>query len=171
MNLQIKSLVVVVLLSVSSAMHASNLSKDKEDVAKLSVANLLYDIAHQKPNNFKIVSKAKLESWGFKKSDFEEAMYFYWVFEDEKGWFDSWNEALMEFHKEGVEKNFDWNNYNIVSIDVEIGEDDFLGKSLTVAKGAMTLKSNGRRFKFIFKDLLIINNEAFFINGLSLEEE
>ena len=165
----------MMLIFASATLYSC--APSKEEVVKQSIENLFYDIAHQKIDHFHIMTKAKVESWGLKESDLGgEGSFLYMAFKEEKVWLELWtNEVLVALHEAGADKGLNWNSYKVTAVESTIEDYDEdakkmkNGKTGYVAQGTATIESNGKQYKFEFKDLAITDGEAFLVLPQSFE--
>ncbi len=169
------SFIGMMLIFASAILYSC--APSKEEVVKQSIENLFYDIAHQKIDHFHIITKAKVESWGLKESDLGgEGSFLYMAFKEEKVWLESWtNEVLVALHEAGADKGLNWNSYKVTAVESTIEDYDedakkmMIGKTGYIAQGTATIESNGKQYKFEFKDLAITDGEAFLVRPQSFE--
>ena len=143
-------------------------AKSLDDVVKANLTALFYDIAQLKSERFHWLNKDDvLRMSGGKAEKYEDGDVRGFIVEQPEEWAKEIGHALASFKEEGDRVGFDFSNYSFESLDLESREDEVSGG--TICRGKAVLKSGNRLFDVEFKNMIILDGEAKFLDGFGVE--
>lgn len=143
-----------------------------EDVIKMNLEYLIYDISQQKPERFHWFTKEDvMEISGGKPENYEEGHLFKFIAEQPEEWIKEIKRVLEITNNDFNKCGFDFSNYTIDSLkDIELNIDESMGYKTKVYRGTAVLNSGGKLFDFEFKNLCLKGNDAKYVDGFDIKD-
>ncbi len=138
-----------------------------EDIVKVNLEHILYDIGQQKSERFHWLTKEDvMEINGGKTEGYEDGNLYKFIVENPVEWKKEIERALGAFKKEGDRCGFNFNNYSFESVEVETKVDE--ESKGNVCRGTAVLKSDGKLVDLEFKNLVLMDNDAKYVDGFGI---
>lgn len=139
----------------------------EEDMVQAALEHLLHDVAQQKMEQFHWFSKDDiLKVSGGKVEKYERGDIRDAIVNHPEEWKKEINRILAKVKEEGEERGFDFSNYTFESLKIESKKDEM--PQGAVYRGRATLKCGDKHFDLVFKNLVILDGDAKYVDGFGI---
>lgn len=139
----------------------------EEEMVQAALEHLLHDVAQQKMEQFHWFSKDDiLKVSGGKVEKYERGDIRDAIVNHPEEWKKEINRILAKVKEEGEERGFDFSNYTFESLKIESKKDEM--PQGAEYRGRATLKCGDKRFDLVFKNLVILDGDAKYVDGFGI---
>ncbi len=139
----------------------------EEEMVKAGIEHLLHDVAQQKVEQFHWLTKDDiLKMSGGKVEKYEQGDIREIIVNQPEAWKEEQAHALKSFKEVGDYVEFNFSDYTIEKLDIQSKKDE--ESKGVLCRCNVLLKSGGKLYDMEFKNMMLLDGEAKFLDGFDI---